>query len=190
MAQTISEIVNYVADNFLFIFGIYSIVFFILYHYRNDKETLKAFDKTAVSVMIWVGTIWILLKITALIMILFQARMEDRSGTFSENFYWLLDRIWVQILFWIILPHLLRINFVRNFLVPRILIAFFFAFSFERILRLTTDFHRDYLPSNLISHISIWELVPVLMLKTLVFTGIIAVFFYTKRFLYGEESSS
>ncbi len=189
MAQTITNIVNYVADNFLFIFGIYSILFFILYHYRSDKKTLKAFDKTAINVVIWTGTIWILLKISALIMIIFQARMDDNSGTFSQNLYWLLDRVWFQLLFWLVLPHLLRIKFISRYLLPRMIIAFFYAFSFERISRLLIDFHRDYLPSTFNMNMEIWELIPALLLKTLIFTIIIGIFYYIKRFLYGEEEA-
>lgn len=187
MVQTLNNILNYVADNFLFIFAIYSILFFILYHFRSDKETLKSFDKTAIKVMTWVGTLWILLKIVAIIILIIQARIEDRTGVFSQELSWFIGKVWVQLLFWLILSQLLRIKLVHSYLIPRIIIAFFFAFSFERITLLTTNFHRDYLPSAVNLHIPIWELIPILMLKTLIFTLIIAAIHFLKRFIHEDE---
>ena len=151
------------------------------------NKALKSFDKTAVKVVIWTGTLWILLKIITLLIVIVQARQTESPTTFYQNVTWLIDQVWVQILFWIILPQLLRIKLVSRYLIPRIIIAFFFAFSFERIIRLYSNFHRDYLPSNLSTDISMWQLLPSLLFKTLIFTIIIAAFHYTKRFLYGDD---
>ena len=182
MVQNINDIVNFVADNFLLIFALYSITFFVVRAFKKDKTGLEEFDQTAVKSIIWVGTLWILLKITGIIIFLFQMKIEDKTGEFSQHFSWFMNKSWLQLVFWLILPQLLRIKIVSRYLVPRVLLGFLFAFSFERITILSMNLHHDYLPDGF--NINIPELILGLLLKTLIFTLIVSVFQFGKRFIY------
>lgn len=187
MVETINNIVNFIAVNFLLIFGVYSIVFFLLLAFRKDKEVLKVFDKTAIILTIWVGTFWILLKIIGIIIFIFEMKEQNAPEVFTQNLSWYIGMAWPQLVFWLILPHLLRIKFINSYLIPRILIAFFFAFSFEKIIILLTDIHRDYVPVNYGSDINIPELIFVLLFKALIFTLIVSIFHYGKRLIKKES---
>ncbi|EDP97425.1 hypothetical protein U8527_03700 [Kordia algicida OT-1] len=188
MVQNTNNIVSFISENFFLPFAIYSIIFFTLYRFNKDKKVLKEFDKIAIQLTIWVATIWILLKITGIVTFLVQMKLEDSSTTFSQNLSWFIRKTWFQIFFWIILSQLLRIKYIAKYLFPRILIAFFLSFSFEKITMLLINIHRDYLPESVNLYTNIPSLIAVLLLKTLIFTLIVSVFYLGKRFFKNDNS--
>ena len=176
------KIANFIANNFLFVFGIYSIIFFLFRNFKQNKIEVNEFDKSAIQLTIWTATIWIILKLLGLCLSLYQLKIDAKTEAFSQHLYWFVENLWFQLLFWIILSQALRIEFMKNHLIPRIIISFFFAFSFERItMIIANNYHRDYLPNGQSMDMNIPEIGIGMIIKTLVFILIVSIYYFWKR---------
>jgi hypothetical protein len=181
LIESINKTTDFIVTNYLLIFGVYSILIFLFRTFRKDKSELSQFDKSAVNLTLWIGTVWIALKIIGIILFLLQLKKESEAEAFSQHLSGFIENIWFQILFWIIISQLLRFKFFNSYLIPRILISFFFAFSFERINMILINFHRDYIPKGHSFNFDFAQLLLDLMLKTLIFIVIISAFHFGKR---------
>lgn len=128
-------------------FGWYSIFFFIFRVFKYKNESLVEFDsyacKTVVFLGITFGIIWCLASGFNYLYVL-NDDQKTRLFQRATGPYWF--GYWLQPLFFIAWTQLVRIRFVRRFLLFRIIICFLFVLSFEQFVIIVTMIHRDYLP--------------------------------------------
>lgn len=134
-----------ISNDFFISFGIYSILYLIISIFTK-KEILYKIDNEVCRLIIFIGIIYFLVWFSAIIV----------SFTIEESRTYLLNRMfgkywigfWLQPLFWIGMTQLLRLKKIQKNWFFRIFFSFFFIFSFEKIVIITTSLHRDYLPSS------------------------------------------
>jgi len=146
LIDTIKNITDFIALNFLVVFGMYSIIYFLIRLIVKDKTFIERFDKSAINLMIWVGAFWALLKLIGVLIFIYQMKEYE---TFRQHLTWFLDKSWFQLLFWMLLSQLLRINLVRKFLLIRIVISLLFVLPFDLIGTMLNYINTDYWPTIL-----------------------------------------
>lgn len=167
----------YIISNDVFIsFGIYTVLFLLISIFIK-KETLNKIDTEVCRLMIFSGILYLSIWFAAIFI----------SFANEVNRTYLLNRMlgkycigfWLQPLFWIVMTQLLRIKKIQKNWILRLLFSFFFIFSFEKTVIITTSFHRDYLPSSwtIYSDLdlfpgSFWLNLIVKIIIILLFTGI------------------
>ncbi len=130
-------------------FGIYSILFGITRFALPQKNWLVQFDKSATSLVIYLGIGFGTIFIINLILIYSSLNTFEEISEFNNRLFGRYAfGVWLQPIFWVILTQLLRIKKLSTSIVYRVLISLLFIFSFERIVIISTSFHRDYLPST------------------------------------------
>lgn len=55
---------------------------------------------------------------------------------------------WIQVGIWVTLTQLLWLKSFQRMILLRLIVAFFLMFSMERLVIMTTSFHRDYIPAS------------------------------------------
>ncbi|MDG1572481.1 hypothetical protein OZ410_09150 [Robiginitalea sp. M366] len=181
MAKTLEHIADFIALNFLLIFGIYSMLYFIFRNRTKYAAQLYAFDRSALQLTLWVGTLWVVIKILGLAGFIVEMRKETTPEAFAQHMSWFFGKSGFQLLFWIVLPQLLRINFVQRNLFPRILAGMLFAFSFEAIWMVLVKSQRAYIPLWQSSDFNLPVLILGLLIKTLVFVLLVGTFQFGKE---------
>jgi hypothetical protein len=83
-----------------------------------------------------------------LIVYYFEANEIDRLGFKKRLTGPYSFGIWLQPLFWVLLTQLLRIRIFQKMILYRIIMSILFILTFERLVILSTSFHKDYLPSS------------------------------------------
>ncbi len=167
----------YIISNDVFIsFGIYTVLFLLISIFIK-KETLNKIDTEVCRLMIFSGILYLSIWFAAI----FISFANEVNRTYLLNRmlgkYWI--GFWLQPLFWVGMTQLLRFKRIRKNWALRLLFCFFFIFSFEKIVIITTSFHRDYLPSSwtIYSDLdlfpgSFWLNLIVKIIIILLFTGI------------------
>lgn len=166
-------------------FGLYSILFFIFKRWATIEELTAEFDQMACKFIIYAGLLYGLLWVSLTSLSYFQIQDEIERSVFLSRFT---GPLWygfvLQPIYYIGLTQLLWIRSLRKSTVYRVGTAFLFAFTFERVIRVLTSLHRDYLPSNWTLLSSPAEMVVGLSLKALLFIVIISILVIGKRKLY------
>lgn len=166
-------------------FGLYSILFFIFKRWARLEKLPSEFDQMACKFIIYAGLLYSLLWISLTSFSYFETQGEIERSVFLKRFKGPLWHGFVfEPIYYIALTQLLWIKSFRKSLVYRVGTAFLFAFTFERIIRVLTSLHRDYLPSNWILLSSPAEMVVDLSLKALLFIVIISILVIAKRKSY------
>ena len=166
-------------------FGLYSILFFIFKRWARLEKLASEFDQMACKFIIYAGLLYGLLWVSLTSLSYFEIQDEIERSVFLSRFT---GPLWYGFVFepiyYIALTQLLWIRSLRKSTVYRIATAFLFAFTFERIIRVLTSLHRDYLPSNWTLLSSPAEMVVGLSIKALLFIVIISILVFGKRKLY------
>lgn len=149
VAAVLDFILDFIRIDLIIGFGWYSILFFILRGFKHQKEYLTEFDKIACKTVVFLGILFIIVWLALVAFNYFGIMTEEEKTMFIQRLtgpygFWFLS----QPLFWLILTQLLRIRWVRRFLLFRLLIVIPFILTFERFVIIVTSFHRDYLPSS------------------------------------------
>lgn len=168
-------------------FGWYSIIFFtsILFSFKN--EFLKEFDKYACRTIVYLGILYGIVWFTASILNYFIEMDEEQKAQFIRRLTGKYSfGLWFQPLFWLSLTQLLRFEFVRKYLLLRLMICVFFILTFERFVIIYTSFQRDYLPSSWTLYnygfgITWWQIILSALIKMIEFTLVVFVYKYLKN---------
>ena len=174
-----------ISNDFFITFGIYS-VSYLLISIFTKKEILYKLDDEVCKLIIFIGIIYFLVWTTA-IFISF-SNNESRTSLINRIFgkYWI--GFWLQPIIWIAMTQLLIFKKIQKNWFLRLLFSFFFIFSFERIVIITTTLHRDYLPSSWTMY-SDSDLLPDyfclnLILKIILFFVFVGMFFFLRKMIF------
>lgn len=187
MVDAFDFILDFIRVDLIIGFGWYSILFFIFRLFKYKKEFFVEFDKQACKTVAFLGIAYGIVWIIAVSLTYFSVMNEEEktqfihrlTGPYSFGY-------WFQPLFWVMLTQLLRIRFVRRFLIFRLLICISFILTFERFVIIVTSLHRDYLPSSWSLYnygfgIKWWEFLLSFIVKIIEFAIIVFTFKYAKQ---------
>ena len=147
MNDNIISILKTITVDFFTAFGLYSFLFLILSIFIK-KATFYKFDEQAKKFICFVGVLYISIWFLGLFVYYFESNPNERIEMINRLFgkYWF--GIWIQPLFWFALSQIFRIKFLSKNILIRLFTSFFLIFSIERLVIISTSFHRDYLPSS------------------------------------------
>jgi hypothetical protein len=107
------------------------------------------FDKNAVQLIIYLGFIWFFLWLLSVLFFYLGLENETEKTEYYERLTGKYAyTIWIQPIFWFLLTQAYRINFIKKYLLNRIIISLLFVITFERFIIFISPIHRDYLPSS------------------------------------------
>ena len=181
IGETIDQIVDFIALNFLGFFGLYSLLFFLFLTFWKNKNELIEFDKSAIRLTLWVGTFWIVLKLVGLVFLIYRLKKDTDSLAFSQHLTWFIENIWFQFLFWIALSQALRFGFISKNLIPRLLISFFFVFSFNAIETMMDPNHPNYWLNTQSWNNGFFRILVNLKFRTIAFILIVGLFHFGRK---------
>ena len=182
MTETFKFITDFIRIDIIIGFGLYSILFFAIRLFVNNKELINLFDKSACKVAIYSGVLFAILWLIGMYSYYFNITDELEKTSYLQRLigkYWF--GYWLQPLFWILLTQLLRIKFLRKNLIFRILMSLLFVITFERFVIIIASFHRDYLPSSWTLNLSMIEIIGGLTSKVFIFIA------FTSIYHFGRE---
>jgi hypothetical protein len=195
MVAVFDFILDFIRVDLIIGFGWYSIIFFISKLFRYKKEFFIGFDKQACKTVAFLGLAYGIVWIIAVLLTYFNVMNEEEktqfirrlTGPYSFGY-------WFQPLFWVMLTQLLRIRFIRRFLIFRLLICISFILTFERFVIIVTSLHRDYLPSSwgMFSWdfgITWWMFSLSLIIKTIEFVIIVFAYKYAKQWMLNLKTA-
>jgi hypothetical protein len=168
-------------------FGWYSIFFFTLILFSFKKEFLKEFDKYACRTIVYLGVLYGIIWFLASILNYFIEMDEEQKAQFIRRLTGKYSfGLWFQTLFWFSLTQLLRFQFVRKYLLLRLMICIFFILTFERFVIIYTSFQSDYLPSSWTLYnygfgVTWWRIILSALVKMIVFILLVFVCKYLKN---------
>lgn len=147
MNDNIISILKTITVDFFTAFGLYSFLFLILSIFIK-KATFYKFDEQAKKFICFVGVLYISIWFLGLFVYYFESNPNERTEMINRLFgkYWF--GIWIQPLFWFLLSQIFRIKLFSKNILIRLFVSFFLIFSIERLVIISTSFHRDYLPSS------------------------------------------
>jgi hypothetical protein len=196
MVAVFDFILDFIRVDLIIGFGWYSIFLFIFRLFRYKKEFLNEFDKQACKTVAFLGITYGIVWIIAVFSNYFSAMNEEEktqfirrlTGPYSIGY-------WFQPLFWVVLTQLLRIRFIRKFLIFRLLICISFILTFERFVIIVTSLHRDYLPSSwsmfsLDFGITWWMFILSLIIKIIEFAIIVLAYKYVKKWILNLKQTN
>lgn len=178
MIDTINHITDLIAVNFLVSFAFYSIIYFSINFFLKDKTSIQKFDKSAINLMIWVGTLWVVLKLVGIFIFFYQMQKEVDRSIFNQNLNRFTQGSWFQLILWLLLAQLLRVPFLRKSLIYRIIMSLLFVFSIERIDIILIAFDRGNISSFWPLDIGIVEIIIGLITKTLIFITTVSIYYF------------
>ena len=182
VAESLDLILDFIRVDLIIGFGWYSILFFVLRWFKYQNTLLAEYDKYACKTVVFLGILFIIVWLTLVIFNYFGVLTDAEKTVFLQRLtgpYGL--AFFCQPLFWLILTQLLRIRFVKRFLLFRILIVIPFILTFERFVIIVTSFHRDYLPSSWYFGFTWWEFLISAIIKAVEFTIIVFILKYDKQ---------
>lgn len=145
MIENFNFVLYVITNDFFISFGIYTVLYLLISIFTK-KEILYKLDDEVCKLIIFLGIIYFIVWTIAI----FISFTNDESRTYLLNRmfgkYWI--GFWLQPLFWSGMTQLLRFKKIQKNWFFRIFFSFFFIFSFEKIVIITTSLHRDYLPSS------------------------------------------
>jgi hypothetical protein len=187
MITALDFLLDFISVDLIIGFGWYSIVFFSLLLFSVKKEFLIEFDKSACRTVVYLGILYGLVWFSASILNYLVEMDEDQKSQFIRLLTGKYSfGLWFQPLFWVALTQLLRIQFVRKYLLLRVMICIFFILTFERFVIIYTSFQRDYLPSSWTLYnygfgITWWQILLSALIKMFEFTLVVYVYKYLKN---------
>ena len=155
--------------------------------FSYKKEFLKEFDKYACRTIVYLGFLYIIVWFLASILNYFSEVDEEQKAQFIQRLTGKYTfGIWFQPLFWFGLTQLLRFQFVKKYLLLRLIICIFFILTFERFVIIYTSFQNDYLPSswtlyNYGLEITWWQIILSSLIKMIEFTLVVFIYKYLKN---------
>ena len=187
MVAVFDFILDFIRVDLIIGFGWYSILFFIFRLFKYQKELLTEFDKNACKTLIFLGILFALIWITLVTFTYFGIMNEEEKTQFIRRLTGQYSfGYWLQPLFWLIITQLVRLHFVRRFLIFRLLICVSFVLTFERFVIIVTSIHRDYIPGswtmfNLGFGFTWWEFLLSVFIKSIEFCIIVFAYKYCKQ---------
>ena len=187
MITILDFLLEFIRVDLIIGFGWYSIVFFTLILFSFNKEFLKEFDKYACRTIVYLGILYGIIWFLASILNYFIEMDEEQKAQFIRRLTGKYSfGLWFQPLFWLSLTQLLRFEFVRKYLLLRLMICIFFILTFERFVIIYTSFQSDYLPSSWTLYnygfgVTWWRIILSALIKMIVFTLIVFVCKYLKN---------
>ena len=181
MITILDFLLEFIRVDLIIGFGWYSIVFFTLILFSFNKEFLKEFDKYACRTIVYLGILYGIIWFLASILNYFIEMGEEQKAQFIRRLTGKYSfGLWFQPLFWLSLTQLLRFEFVRKYLLLRLMICIFFILTFERFVIIYTSFQSDYLPSSWTLYnygfgVTWWRIILSALIKMIVFTLIVFV---------------
>jgi len=165
---------EFIRNDLLIGFGLYSVLFFCLKLFGLKSTFLSVFDRNAIRVVIFLGCLLFCFNIIVYILGDY-ASMETRSGPFIRGAFY------IQTFFWLLLTQLLWFRFFENSIIYRVLMSSLCFLTFERFIIIVTSLHRDYLPGDSFSTrvfemISLTDIIFGLSLKLLTFIMIVGIY--------------
>lgn len=187
MITILDFLLEFIRVDLIIGFGWYSIVFFTLILFSFNKEFLKEFDKYACRTIVYLGILYGIIWFLASILNYFIEMDEEQKAQFIRRLTGKYSfGLWFQPLFWLSLTQLLRFEFVRKYLLLRLMICIFFILTFERFVIIYTSFQSDYLPSSWTLYnygfgVTWWRIILSALIKMIVFTLLVFVCKYLKN---------
>ena len=187
MITILDFLLEFIRVDLIIGFGWYSIVFFTLILFSFNKEFLKEFDKYACRTIVYLGILYGIIWFLASILNYFIEMGEEQKAQFIRRLTGKYSfGLWFQPLFWLSLTQLLRFEFVRKYLLLRLMICIFFILTFERFVIIYTSFQSDYLPSSWTLYnygfgVTWWRIILSALIKMIVFTLLVFVCKYLKN---------
>ena len=136
MVAVFDFILDFIRVDLIIGFGWYSILFFIFRLFKYQKELLTEFDKNACKTLIFLGILFAIIWLTLVTFTYFGIMNEEEKTQFIRRLTGQYSfGYWLQPLFWLILTQLVRLHFVRRFLIFRLLNTFLSVYFFKISLK-------------------------------------------------------
>lgn len=139
--------IDKITQDFFIAFGLFTFLIFLIRIFVK-KPILNQIDEISCRFITVIGISYLITWIAGIIVRSFLMPANESHLMINEifNTYW--SHYLLQPLLWFLLSQLLRIHKVRKNIPLRLLIAFLFLFSIQKIVFSVIIFHRDYLPSS------------------------------------------
>ncbi|MHC0442240.1 hypothetical protein [Flavobacterium sp. 3-210] len=133
--------------DFFSAYGLLSIIYLILSIFIKN-QFLQKINSQSNRFISFTGIIYLIIWLTATIVELNIIDQENKNYLINRMFgkYWF--GFWLQPLLWISMSQLLRIKAIEKNILLKLIFSLFFILSIEKIVIITSSFHRDYLPSS------------------------------------------
>lgn len=187
MTTTLDFLLEFIRVDLIIGFGWYSIILFTLLLFSFKNKLLKEFDKYACRTIVFLGILYGIVWFLASILNYFIELDEEEKAQFIKRLTGKYSfGLWLQPLFWLGLTQLLRFQFVRKYLLLRLVICVFFILTFERFVIIYTSFQSDYLPSSWTLYnygfgVTWWQIALSALIKIVEFTLLVFVYRYLKN---------
>lgn len=179
MVTEILYSINKITQDFFIAFGLFTFLIFLIRIFVK-KPILNQIDEICCRFMTVIGISYLTTWIAEIIVTLFLMPANESDIMINEifNTYW--SHYLLQPLLWFLLSQLLRIHKVQKNTLLRLLIAFLFLFSIEKIVFSIIIFHRDYLPSSWTMYTELpfypSNTIVTLLLKVIIFLFVVFIF--------------
>lgn len=166
-------------QDFFTAFGLVTILFFILSIFFKKQEINKI-DEASIKFISFIGILYLMTWIVRIVAELNIINEEDKDSMLNEMFgkYWF--GFWLQPILWFIITQVLRFEKIRRNTLLRILFSILLIVSIERMVIISTSFHRDYLPSSwtMSNELSFYpsNLILALIIKVIIFLIFVTAF--------------
>ena len=188
--STIKLLLEIIRTDIVIGFALYSILYFSSLLFISDKTKIKKFDNDACKIIVYIGVFYLFITVFGNVLYYFTTTKEKQEQFINVAFglYWY--AYFIELLFPIVLIQLLRIHFIKRFLIFRIIISLIFAITVQKILiiisaynshRLFTSNYPNF--SSFLPNISIFEVIYNLLFKVLLFMITVFIFNYLKQFI-------
>lgn len=192
MIEEIIFTLQLIQIDFFTAFGLFTFLYFISSIFIKNP-ILKIIDEESNRFISLVGILYLILWIIGIFVELNILNHEDKAELLNRMFgkYWF--GFWIQPLLWVLITQLLRFQTIRKSFLLRALFSVLLIISIERMIIVTTAFHRDYLPSfwTMYNEIGIYpsNLVLSLFLKIIVFLVFVGIFYSINNKLKSQKQS-
>ncbi|MEO8237216.1 MAG: hypothetical protein ABI793_00840 [Flavobacterium sp.] len=147
MTEKIIFTLHVITQDFFTAFGLFTILYLFLSIFIK-KQILHQTDEEANKFISFIGILYLIIWIAGIIVEFNILNEEDKISMLNRIFgkYWF--GFWIQPLLWVAITQLLRFKKIRKNILLRLFFSVLLMISIEKMVIISTSFHRDYLPSS------------------------------------------
>lgn len=133
--------------DFFSAYGLLTITYLILSIFIKN-QFLQKINYQSNRLISFIGIVYLIIWLSATIVELNIIDQESKNYLINRMFgkYWF--GFWFQPLLWFPMSQLIRIKAIEKNILLILIFSFLFILSVEKIVIITSSFHRDYLPSS------------------------------------------